>query len=174
MVRAAPPGCCSASYTSTARPACARTIAAERPLGPEPMTEARSMAILIRSCSSDLGRREKGEGCAFSIIPPRGMEARLCGSHAPGSVYHCGFTTPSHAQETHAFRIRLCRRRTFRFHFVRPEWPGHLAPPPRARLFFEPCGKPWGWRFARNDASAGPSFTGAEARGCGRGHAQGW
>src|SRR5271170_4059825 len=39
-VRAAPPGWASASKTSTLSPACARTIAAARPLGPDPMTEA--------------------------------------------------------------------------------------------------------------------------------------
>ena len=40
-VRAPPPGCASASKTSTCRPAWARTIAAARPLGPAPMTAAR-------------------------------------------------------------------------------------------------------------------------------------
>ena len=40
IVRAAPPGSASASNTSTCRPAWARTMAAARPLGPDPITQA--------------------------------------------------------------------------------------------------------------------------------------
>ena len=43
-VRAAPPGSASASKTSTRSPACASTMAAASPLGPDPITHARLIA----------------------------------------------------------------------------------------------------------------------------------
>src|ERR1700680_2874415 len=46
--RAPPPGVLFASSTTTLHPACARTIAALRPFGPEPMT----MASIMRMISS--------------------------------------------------------------------------------------------------------------------------
>ena len=53
MVRAPPPGIDSASYTSTGRPARASTTAAAKPLGPDPITQARGILVSQsgKSCS---------------------------------------------------------------------------------------------------------------------------
>ena len=72
-VRAPPPGCGSASNTSTRSPACASTMAAARPFGPAPITTARrSFAGIGRSVYANVARQSRGASDYSSARrPPR-------------------------------------------------------------------------------------------------------